>query len=460
MDKFYKFALVKNMRSTVRPEQYPYRSERAFREELFRWFAAAALIIACSGVCFAQPVRFLTTQFAPVAEARTFRDSILSDFPDAVRLDAVDASSVYVAQAHRLASERSGGVVFGGLYQDFLRLKRASILGSVEGLGPTLTAAGAGSRELRLAKLGTGRPYFIPWMKATYLMAANRRALRYLPRGASLYHLTYNELLEWAKNMYAATGEPKLGFPAGPNGLFDRFLEGYLYPSFTGSVSGGFDGRDAPLLWDYLRSLWEYVSPSSFVFNRMSEPLLDGQVWVAWDHTARLLRAFEAQPHEFVAFPAPAGPAGLGYISVVAGLGFPPGRPSPKTIRFVSYLTSPRVEGITLRTLGFMPARSSDQIPNISPGLEDLLLAARRQERSDSALQVTMPALPTGKAAAFDLAYLESFSRIVLRDVPAREVLPRAMKRIRALLAADATAAMPHAPLPLPSATPRYGGTP
>ena len=44
-------------------------------------------------------------------------------------------------------------------------------------------------------------------------------------------------------------------------------------------------------------------------------------MWVAWDHTARLADAFNQKPDDFVAFPAPAGPAGRGFMPVVAGIG-------------------------------------------------------------------------------------------------------------------------------------------
>ena len=42
----------------------------------------------------------------------------------------------------------------------------------------------------------------------------------------------------------------------------------------------------------------------------MQEPLLTGEVWVAFDHVARLADAFNQKPDDFVAFPAPAGPGG------------------------------------------------------------------------------------------------------------------------------------------------------
>ena len=55
----------------------------------------------------------------------------------------------------------------------------------------------------------------------------------------------------------------------------------------------------------------------------MQQPLLTEEVWVAFDHVARLADAFNQKPDDFVAFPAPAGPAGRGFMPVVAGIGDP-----------------------------------------------------------------------------------------------------------------------------------------
>ena len=67
-------------------------------------------------------------------------------------------------------------------------------------------------------------------MQATYVMAANKQALEYLPEGADLNALTYDQLIAWVKTMAEATGSPKFGFPAGPKGLMHRFFQGYLCP--------------------------------------------------------------------------------------------------------------------------------------------------------------------------------------------------------------------------------------
>ena len=47
---------------------------------------------------------------------------------------------------------------------------------------------------IELGKLGTGEQKYLPWMQATYVMAANKQALEYLPEGADINALTYDQL--------------------------------------------------------------------------------------------------------------------------------------------------------------------------------------------------------------------------------------------------------------------------
>ncbi len=45
---------------------------------------------------------------------------------------------------------------------------------------------------VKLGKLGQDSQHYIPWMQATYIMVAHRRALKYLPKDAHLDSLTYD----------------------------------------------------------------------------------------------------------------------------------------------------------------------------------------------------------------------------------------------------------------------------
>jgi multiple sugar transport system substrate-binding protein len=231
--------------------------------------------------------------------------------------------------------------------------------------------------------------------------------------------------------MYRSTGQARLGFPVGPNGLMARFLQGYLYPSFTGSMTDGFSGTEATGMWRYLRDLWRYVAPSSLVLDRMDNALLNGEVWVAWDHTARLLQAFKEQPDRFVAFPAPVGPKGRGFISVMAGLGVLRGSASPSAESLIEYLTRPLIQVETMESVGFLPVVEIGTRTTTSKGLSALLRAVVEQAGSADAIVSAVPIRAAASARRFDLAYLVAFSRIVLRAMGTQEVLARQEKMLR-----------------------------
>lgn len=352
------------------------------------------------------------------------RDAILRDFPHTVDFEPYDRK-VYTARVVDAAASSDREIVLGGTQEDFLALHRAGVLADMEHMWPELFGRAFMPSVAAQSRIGTDRAYFIPWMQATYIMAANKAALRYLPKGARLSRLSYEELEQWASNMYRATGKGRLAFPVGPKGLMHRFLQGFLYPSFTGSMTEAFVGQPALAMWNYLRDLWRFVAPSSLTFNRMDEALLSGEVWVVWDHTARLLEAFRTQPDTFVAFPAPVGPKGRGFITALAGLGRPKGSHGPAAAALIEFLTRPRVQVITMESVGFLPVVEIDKSAVLSPGLAAIVKAATEQLGSSDAILNSIPSRPADAARRFDLVYTVAFSRIVLRGMSVQGVLDR-----------------------------------
>ena len=55
-------------------------------------------------------------------------------------------------------------------------------------------------------------------MQATYIVAVNKQALQWLPPGADVRELTYDQYLAWARAAQAAAGRPVFGIPGGPEG--------------------------------------------------------------------------------------------------------------------------------------------------------------------------------------------------------------------------------------------------
>ena len=382
----------------------------------------------------AEPVLFLSTQLTPLNEADKMRQVILKDFQGEVDFQPYDDREVFNRLAVDSTRDAKRPCLIGGLHGHFVALHRMGTLDRVDNVRTRLAGREFITSFVKLGKIGQDHYYFIPWMQATYLMAANRRALKYLPKGADLDSLTYDQLEEWGSNLFEAAGEAKLGFPAGEKGLMHRFLQGYLYPSYTGSTVRKFRSPEAEEMWQSFRELWRYVNPRCLTFNRMDQALLTGEVWVAWDHTARLMEAFEQRPNDFVAFPAPAGPKGRGFMVVLAGLGLPKDTLHAAAVDLIEYLTRPEVQIITLESVGFFPVVQTGDMGKLPPGLEKSKEAVSKQASSEDAVPSMLPVGLGVKGTDFNLAYKGAFSRIVLRGRDIRSVLGTQAEKLRKIV--------------------------
>ncbi len=201
--------------------------------------------------------------------------------------------------------------VLGGLHGD-LTLTTEGLMDLTDAVDLSSVSA----NHLEFGKLGTTEQNYAPWMQATFLMAANKKALEFLPAGADINALSYDQLVAWSKAMAEATGGPKFGFPAGPKGLKHRFLQGFMLPAYTGGTVTNCKSDEAEAAWTMFRDLRTYTNPASTNYNSMQEQLVSDEVWLAFDHVARIADAFNQRPDDFVAFPAPAGPKGRAYCPI------------------------------------------------------------------------------------------------------------------------------------------------
>jgi len=272
-------------------------------------------------------------------------------------------------------------------------------------------------------------------MQATYIMAAHVSALDYLPEGADINALTWEQFAEWAKNIYDGTGEAQTGLPVA--GLFHRFLEGYLYPSFTGGMVTGFKSPEAVAMWEWFRDdLWPYIHPQSVTsYEFMQEPLLAGEVILAFDHTARLINAFNEKPEEFVGFPAPTGPAGLGFMPVVAGLAVPYTSPNPDGAEaLIEFLLLPETQSRVLQDLAFFPVVGGVDTGNLPAGVAIEAAAVEAQAASPDALPALLPVGLGDRGGEINEIYRNAFSRIVLNGEDIQTVLDAEGAALQALM--------------------------
>src|SRR5690606_21436671 len=263
-----------------------------------RFLAGMAFALVMAAQAVSAQVLFWSTQASPIEETQRMRELVLAGFPGGVNFQAQDTGPFYTRLEAELASGRGELGVVGALHGDL-----AIYVDSwVDLSGVDLGGIAVSEAFMELGRLGTGEQKYLPWMQANYVMAANKQALDHLPEGAELNALTYDQLIEWCKALADSTGSPKCGFPAGPQGLKHRFFEAFLLPTYTGSMVTEFRSAEAETAWTKFKELWQYVNPASTNYAFMQEPLLSGDVWVAFDHVARLGDAFNQRPDDFVAF--------------------------------------------------------------------------------------------------------------------------------------------------------------
>ena len=398
--------------------------------DLRRRTLATALAAALAAPAAAQSL-FWSTQAQPIEETQAMREQVLAGFPGGVDYQASDPGP-WLTRLQAEAQAGSGSIaVLGALHGDFAGV--SDTLLDLSGMGIDTGAVIPALMEL--GTLGGDEQKYIPWMQATYVMAANRKALEHLPEGADLNALTYDQLIAWMETLAAETGGPKFGFPAGPQGLKHRFFQGYLLPAYTGSMVTEFRSDEAEAAWEAFRRLWAVTSPASTNFGFMQEPLLTEEVWVAFDHTARLADAFNQRPDDFVAFPAPAGPAGRAFMPVIAGMAVPATAPDPEaSAAVIAYMLEPETQVATLRATNFFPVMEV-ALPDDMPAS---VLASGAAIAAMTGAEDALPALlPVGLGdlgGQFNQVYVDAFERIVLGGQDIRTVLDSQAETLRGLM--------------------------
>ena len=378
---------------------------------------------------------WLSTQFAPIEEQEKLSKTVLKDFKG--KVDYLQkASGPYTDQI--LAESKAGKVsvsLLGGVHGDFPPFVTGDLLEDLTPLANKLKDRGIPQNFLDLGKMGTTKQQYIPWMQATYVMAYNKKALQYLPQGADVNKLTYDQFKGWAAAIQKGTGERKFGLPGGPNGLIHRILQGYLYPAFTGQNVIGYKSAEAVQMWTYFKDLWQYANPQSITYDFMQDPLQSGEVWLALDHTARLVNAVTSKPDDFGLAPAPTGPKGLAFMPVLAGMAIPKGAPNKAGAEaLIEYMSQPTVQINLLKQLAFFPVVKADLPTDLPAGIKLEAGAVSAQIGASNALPALLPVGLGAKNGEFNKVYVDTFQRIVLKNEKIETVLDDEAKIMQGIL--------------------------
>jgi multiple sugar transport system substrate-binding protein len=425
------------------------------RRRLLRTVLALGLtgpfLSACTGFNTSgsggEALTFLSTQFTPVEETERFRRILRTASSRAVNyVTTSDPSQFHAAIRAQVSSGQVRTSLLGGVHGDLSPLANG-LLEDVSDLASELSDRNYSADFRQLARAGTDRTWYIPWAQATYLVAIHKPALEYLPAGADPARLTYQQFLDWAAAARRATGSPQFGLPAGNKGLLYRFLQGYLYPSFTGGQVTSFRTPEAVEMWRYLKDLWANCTPASANFSAMQEPLLAGQVQVAWDHVARLVQAPAHRPQDWMMVPAPSGPKGRGYMPILTGLAIPKGAPDVEGAKaLIRVLSNAQVQNEVLRQNSFFPTVAGQLPADLSPATRMEADAVAAQQDAPDAL-VALPPVGLGqKDGEMNKVFRDAFTSIVLQGNDIRITLDQQGRVMQSLL--DAASAPCWAPDP------------
>ncbi len=420
---------------------------------LFIVLAVSLLLVGGAALAQDEPVNFQSTQFNTVEESARARE-VLAAFEGTVNfITTEEGPLIDLLIAEGQASTGSTDVI-GALHGTFPSLVGRDLLFDLSDLLAELDAKyDIADAFVALGRMGTADyQYYIPWMQATYVMAANVEALEFLPEGADLNALTWEDLAAWGAAMAAATGENKLGFPVA--GLFHRFLQGYIYPSYTGGMVTEFRSSAAVEMFEFLRDeLWPFVNAESITYSFMNEPLLTGEVWVAFDHVARLGPAFEAMvsgdtDKTFVAFPAPAGPAGRGFMPVVVGLAIPFTSPNPDGAEaLIEFLLSPETQASILSALAFFPVVGGVDMSALPENVAIIAAAVDAQGTSPDAIPALLPVGLGERGGEINQIFRNAFNRIVIDGEDIATVLESEGTALNNLLSETGAACWPPDPV-------------
>jgi multiple sugar transport system substrate-binding protein len=182
--------------------------------------------------------------------------------------------------------------------------------------------------------------------------------------------------------------------------------------------------EEAVQAWEAFKTLWEYTSPASTNYGFMQEPLLTEEVWVAWDHTARLAGAFNQRPDDFVAFPVPAGPAGRAFMPVIAGMAIPATAPDMEASKaLIAYMLQPDTQVATLRATNFFPVVEATLPDDMPASVQQAGAAITAMSEAEDALPALLPVGLGDLGGQFNQVFIDTFERVVLGGQDVREVL-------------------------------------
>jgi len=202
-----------------------------------------------------------------------------------------------------------------------------------------------------------GKQYFLPVGADVYLTLANNKALPYLPEGADIDALTWDQYADWAVAIAEGEGEGKVCITGIPMKSWVYMFGGEALSFGAGFPDANSEGAMAGWkIWEKIGKAHGFI-PTVLNVDNCVDPMMREEAWLTVFHNARAGQVYSSNETQFTLGPAPAGPKGKGSIAGVSGYAVMKGAPNEDlAIAFLEYLTRPDVQvKISKGTGGFIP---------------------------------------------------------------------------------------------------------
>ena len=259
-----------------------------------------------------------------------------------------------------------------------------------------------------------GKRFFVPIGADVYLLAANKKALDYLPEGADVQDMTWEQVVEWSLAMAKGEGEGKQAVTGVPQKALI-----YQYGGVILSYGGEFPTINSPealKAWDLLAKMQNAYTPTVMTYDSLVEPMKRGEAWLTIAHCANVGDIYNSNPSQFVIAPAPKGPAGIGSVAGTSGFAIMEGAPNKDgAVKLIEYMTRPGVQlKIAKGAGGFIPP-VDESLELLGDSVEDEVIQKALAVMNNGVLSFIPPVYGPNWGAV-KLVYDNAFKKIVLED--------------------------------------------
>ena len=380
---------------------------------------AFSLLITATVLAYGQTLSVASRVFSPPDEQKFIREQIIPLFEQenpGVKVDFEILSDQ--EQLDKLTAQKQAGKttidVLLTYVSNFSNLVKAGVVADLSAdmakIAPNRTLSAGFLKQGNF----DGKQYFIPFTGDDYALVINRKALPYLPAGASLNTLTYDQLVAWAKNIYDKTGNKMFAIPGVRMGLLT-----YIVGSSVLAYGGGFPDVNSPAAqkaWGMWYSLYPYINDAWPTYKTVIDPMLRGEVWLAITHIARAGQVYLSDPSKYTLAPVPFGPVNRGSVAGNNSIAVVKDAPHPNLARkFVEFMTRPAIQAKIAEHLSFIPA-VKEAVDLLPPGPSRDIIATGNAGMSGVVAFIPGPTAPGGDWGVVKQAYEDAFYYICARN--------------------------------------------